>query len=221
MLRLPLDILDEIVQFIFLEGDKNVKRTLSACAAVADRTLGPRVQRLLFTDISLNTVEDFRTLCSLFESNPSLAKYIRILRIPHTTPREVDTHIDELTSILGAVSNLQHFQSIFLDHQHFTAFPRSFKDALSDRFRTVSSLVLEGIIYLHLQELTEYQGLQALHIHELLPFKKLDSEPTVPSYKCKQGYLDRHLRRQALFPLHMYRIINILNISVLSPHLTF
>ncbi|KAG6807217.1 hypothetical protein H0H92_008372, partial [Tricholoma furcatifolium] len=125
--RLPLDILDDIVQLVFFEGGPNVKPTLSACASAADRDLLPRVQRLLFAEVGLETAEDFRTLCSLFEWNPSLATYTRILRIPYTTVGEVSAHIRELTTILDAVSNLQYFEFKFQDpsRQKFQAWPET------------------------------------------------------------------------------------------------
>ncbi|KAG6827495.1 hypothetical protein H0H92_011548 [Tricholoma furcatifolium] len=123
---LPLNILDEIVQLLFFDGDQTVKRTLSACASAGDRELFPRVQRLLFVDIRLETAEDFRILCSLFECNPSLAAYIRMLRIPHATVEEVDAHIPVRTV------SLTIFDDDTLTHQQYGGGATRIDDALAE-----------------------------------------------------------------------------------------
>ncbi|KAG6823707.1 hypothetical protein H0H92_009288 [Tricholoma furcatifolium] len=193
--RLPLDILDDIVQLVFFEGGPNVKRTLSACASAADRELLPRVQRLLFADITLATTEDFRTLCSLFECSPPLATHIRILRIPRATVGEVDAQIHELTAILGAVSNLRHFEFKFQDRQEFRAWPEGFRDALMGCFQTISSVVLSGILGPPLEEMVQCSKLRALHIHDtfLLSDRQSTWDPNLPPERCESSELDPHL----------------------------
>ncbi|KAG6808537.1 hypothetical protein H0H92_003795 [Tricholoma furcatifolium] len=199
--RLPLDIWDDIVHLVFFDGGPNVKRALSACASAADRELLPRVQRLLFADIRLATTEDFRTLCSLFECNPPLATHIRILRIHEATVEEVDAHIHELTAILGAVSNLRHFEFKFQDRQEFRAWPESFRDTLMARFQTISSLMLSGILDPPLEELMQCQKLQALHIHDtfLLDGRESAWDPNLPPERCGSNELDPHVMHWQVF----------------------
>ncbi|KAG6907430.1 hypothetical protein DXG01_008895 [Tephrocybe rancida] len=143
----PPKILGAIINILIKQGGVESRQTLRACALVT-RAYLPRIQRYLFSDITLSIGPSCTIFSSLLAHNPILATYVQTLLIDMTgfwiegmSDLEKRTR---LSSILDAVTDVR-VMLLYSQRSSFYSFPQSLQIALARRFATVMALRLIGI----------------------------------------------------------------------------